>query len=66
MEFEPEAAVEHEHVLELSLDGARHAELTVHCGSRLRKLGRLDEAIAALQAGRSTRRRAPPLAAHSL
>lgn len=50
MGFEAEAGAEYEHALELGLDEARHAQLAVEYGSTLRNLGRLDEAIAILQA----------------
>lgn len=50
MEFESEAGAEYERALELGLDDARHAQLAVQYGSTLRNLGRLDEAIAILQA----------------
>ncbi|MGO2745753.1 tetratricopeptide repeat protein [Microbacterium sp.] len=48
--FEAEAGAEYERALELGLDEARHAQLAVQYGSTLRNLGRLDEAIAVLQA----------------
>lgn len=48
--FEAEAGVEYERALELGLNEARHAQLAVQYGSTLRNLGRLDEAIAVLQA----------------
>ncbi|WP_166984223.1 tetratricopeptide repeat protein [Paramicrobacterium fandaimingii] len=48
--FEAEAGAEYERALELGLDAARHAQLAVQYGSTLRNLGRLDEAIAVLQA----------------
>lgn len=50
MGFEAEAGTEYERALELGLDDARHAQLAVQYGSTLRNLGRLDEAIAVLQA----------------
>lgn len=50
MGFEAEAGAEYEHALELGLDEARHARLAVQYGSTLRNLGRLDEAIAVLEA----------------
>lgn len=50
MGFEAEAGAEYERALELGLDKARHAQLAVQYGSTLRNLGRLDEAIAVLQA----------------
>lgn len=50
MGFEAEAGAEYERALELGLDEARHAQLAVQYGSTLRNLGRLDEAIAVLQA----------------
>lgn len=50
MGFEAEAGEEYERALELGLDEARHAQLAVQYGSTLRNLGRLDEAIAVLQA----------------
>ncbi len=50
MGFEAEAATEYERALALGLDAARHAQLAVQYGSTLRNLGRLDEAIAVLQA----------------
>lgn len=50
MGFEAEACAEYERALELGLDDARHAQLAVQYGSTLRNLGRLDEAIAVLQA----------------
>lgn len=50
MGFEAEAGAEYERALELGLDEARHARLAVQYGSTLRNLGRLDEAIAVLQA----------------
>lgn len=50
MGFEAEAGAEYERALELGLDAARHAQLAVQYGSTLRNLGRLDEAIAVLQA----------------
>ncbi|MGO1166525.1 MAG: tetratricopeptide repeat protein [Janibacter sp.] len=48
--FEAEAGAEYERALELGLNAARHAQLAVQYGSTLRNLGRLDEAIAVLQA----------------
>lgn len=48
--FEAEAGAEYERALELGLDAARHAQLAVQYGSTLRNLGRIDEAIAILQA----------------
>ena len=50
MGFEAEASDEYERALMLGLDPARHAQLAVQYGSTLRNLGRLDEAIAVLQA----------------
>lgn len=50
MGFEAEAGAEYERALEFGLDEARHAQLAVQYGSTLRNLGRLDEAIAILQA----------------
>lgn len=50
MGFEDEAGAEYERALELGLEEARHAQLAVQYGSTLRNLGRLDEAIAVLQA----------------
>lgn len=50
MGFEAEAGAEYERALEIGLDEARHAQLAVQYGSTLRNLGRLDEAIAVLQA----------------
>lgn len=50
MGFEAEAAAEYDRALELGLDPARHAQLAVQYGSTLRNLGRLDEAIAMLEA----------------
>lgn len=50
MGFEAEAGSEYERALELGLDSARHAQLAVQYGSTLRNLGRLDEAIAVLEA----------------
>lgn len=50
MGFEAEAGAEYERALELGLDTARHAQLAVQYGSTLRNLGRLDEAIAVLEA----------------
>lgn len=50
MGFEDEAGAEYERALELGLDEARQAQLAVQYGSTLRNLGRLDEAIAVLQA----------------
>lgn len=50
MGFETEAGQEYERALELGLDDARHARLAVQYGSTLRNLGRLDEAIAVLEA----------------
>ncbi|MGO2520045.1 MAG: tetratricopeptide repeat protein [Microbacterium sp.] len=50
MGFEAEAGAEYERALDLGLDDARHAQLAVQYGSTLRNLGRLDEAIAVLQA----------------
>ena len=50
MGFEAEAGVEYERALELGLEEDRHAQLAVQYGSTLRNLGRLDEAIAVLQA----------------
>ncbi|SFS54339.1 tetratricopeptide repeat protein [Saccharopolyspora flava] len=50
MGFEAEAGKEYERALELGLDEARHARLAVQYGSTLRNLGRLDEAIAVLEA----------------
>ncbi|WP_417508215.1 tetratricopeptide repeat protein [Microbacterium sp.] len=50
MGFETEAGAEYERALELGLDTARHAQLAVQYGSTLRNLGRIDEAIAVLQA----------------
>ena len=50
MGFEAEASAEYERALMLGLDPARHAQLAVQYGSTLRNLGRLDEAIAVLQA----------------
>ncbi len=50
MGFEAEAGAEYERALKLGLDDARHAQLAVQYGSTLRNLGRLDEAIAVLQA----------------
>ena len=44
--FAAEAGAEHE----LGLDEARHARLAVQYGSTLRNLGRLDEAVAVLEA----------------
>lgn len=48
--FEREAGAEYERALGLGLDEARHAQLAVQYGSTLRNLGRLDEAIAVLEA----------------
>ena len=48
--FEAEAGAEYERALEQGLDPARHAQLAVQYGSTLRNLGRLDEAIAVLEA----------------
>lgn len=48
--FEVEAAVEYERALALGLDDARHAMIAVQYGSTLRNNGRLDEAIAVLEA----------------
>lgn len=48
MGFETEAGAER--ALELGLNHDRHAQLAVQYGSTLRNLGRLDEAIAVLQA----------------
>lgn len=48
--FEAEAGAEYERALTLGLDDARHARLAVQYGSTLRNLGRVDEAIAVLQA----------------
>lgn len=50
MGYEAEAGAEYERALELGLDEARHAQLAVQYGSTLRNLGRLDEAIAILEA----------------
>lgn len=50
MGFEAEAGAEYGRALELGLDATRHAQLAVQYGSTLRNLGRLDEAIAVLQA----------------
>lgn len=50
MGFEAEAAAEYDRALALGLDVARHAQLAVQYGSTLRNLGRLDEAIAMLEA----------------
>lgn len=50
MGFEAEAGEEYERALELGLDDARHAQLAVQYGSTLRNLGRLDEAVAVLEA----------------
>lgn len=50
MGFETEAGKEYERALELGLNHDRHAQLAVQYGSTLRNLGRLDEAIAVLQA----------------
>ncbi len=50
MGFESEAGDEYERALTLGLDEARHAQLSVQYGSTLRNLGRVDEAIAVLQA----------------
>ncbi|MFC7789926.1 tetratricopeptide repeat protein [Microbacterium sp. MAHUQ-60] len=50
MGYEAEAGAEYERALGLGLDDARHAQLAVQYGSTLRNLGRLDEAIAVLQA----------------
>ena len=50
MGFEAQAGAEYERALERGLDEARHAQLAVQYGSTLRNLGRLDEAIAVLQA----------------
>lgn len=50
MGFEAEAGAEYERALELGLDEARHAQLAIQYGSTLRNLGRLDEAIAVLEA----------------
>lgn len=47
---EAEAGTAYERALELGLDAARHAQLAVQYGSTLRTLGRLDEAIAVLEA----------------
>lgn len=48
--FEAEAGAEYERALALGLDEARHAQLAVQYGSTLRNLGRLDDAIAVLEA----------------
>lgn len=48
--FEAEAAVEYERALVLGLDDERHAMIAVQYGSTLRNNGRLDEAIAVLEA----------------
>lgn len=50
MGFEAAACAEYERALQGGLDDARHARLAVQYGSTLRNLGRLDEAIAVLQA----------------
>lgn len=50
MGFEDEAGAQYERALSLGLDDARHAQLAVQYGSTLRNLGRLDEAIAVLEA----------------
>jgi len=50
MGFEAEACAEYERALTLGLDAARHAQLVVQYGSTLRNLGRLNEAIAVLEA----------------
>lgn len=50
MGYEAEAGHEYERALELGLDAARHAQLAVQYGSTLRTLGRLDEAVAVLEA----------------
>ncbi|WP_029150869.1 tetratricopeptide repeat protein [Microbacterium indicum] len=50
MGFEAEAGSAYERALERGLDEARHAQLAVQYGSTLRNLGRLDEAIAVLEA----------------
>ncbi len=47
---EREAEREYERALALGLDAERHAQLAVQYGSTLRNAGRLDEAIAVLEA----------------
>ena len=48
--FEAEAAAEYERALALGLDDDRRAMIAVQYGSTLRNIGRLDEAIAVLNA----------------
>ena len=48
--FEAEAAIEYERALALGLDEERHAMIAVQYGSTLRNNGRLEEAIAVLEA----------------
>lgn len=48
--FEHEAEREYERALELGLDAEHHARLAVQYGSTLRNTGRVDDAIAVLEA----------------
>lgn len=48
--FEHEAEAEYERALELGLPPEQHAQLAVQYGSTLRNTGRLDDAIAVLEA----------------
>ncbi|WP_405217069.1 tetratricopeptide repeat protein [Agrococcus sp. Ld7] len=48
--FEHEAEREYERALALGLDAEQHAQLAVQYGSTLRNTGRLDDAIAVLEA----------------